>query len=69
MRTAAYVLALNRIGQAVEALGTSRFFNGKDAWWPDGGHRILGHGSQKGQLEVSPMAQKHGLVDQREAAS
>jgi glutamate dehydrogenase (NADP+) len=31
MRTAAYVLALNRIGQAVEAMGTSRFFNGKDA--------------------------------------
>lgn len=31
MRTAAYVLGLNRIGQAVEALGTSRFFNGKDA--------------------------------------
>lgn len=31
MRTAAYVLAMNRIGQAVEALGTSRYFNGKDA--------------------------------------
>lgn len=31
MRTAAYVVALNRIGQAVESLGTSRFFNGKDA--------------------------------------
>ena len=29
MRTAAYVLALKRIGEAVEALGTSRYFLGK----------------------------------------